>query len=173
MAEPPAPANMAAARSYKITLDGIFASVHSFTGADGSNPYAGVIQAGDGNYYGTTLAGGVNDAGTVFKLTSAGAVTTLYSFCTQLPDCPDGAGPSGGLIQALDASFYGTTSTGGAGGYGTIFKLTSDGSLTTLHSLNWLNGAYPYAGLVQATDGSFHGTTENGGGGDGTIFKIT
>jgi uncharacterized repeat protein (TIGR03803 family) len=159
---------------FKITTKGDFTLLHIFTGGDGSAPVSGVIQAGDGNFYGTTSQGGANGYGTAFRITSAGEVTTLYGFCAQTPPyCYDGADPSGGLIQAIDANFYGTTASGGSDGFGSIFKLTAEGVLTTLHDPLWPAGVNPGAGLVQATNGDFYGTAAKGGGGDGTIFQVT
>jgi len=157
---------------FSVTPAGVFTSLHSFGGADGSGPYAGVTQATDGNFYGTTLGGGAHGHGTVFTITSAGALTTLYSFCART-FCEDGANPSGGLIQATDGNFYGTTSQGGSEGYGTVFKIAPDASLATLVSFTGTNGMYPYAGLVQATDGNFYGTTDGSELNSGTIFEVT
>jgi uncharacterized repeat protein (TIGR03803 family) len=89
-------------------------------------PSAGVIQASDGNLYGTTEFGGPNDGGTVFSLTPSGALTTLYSFCSQA-HCADGANPYAGVIQSGDGNLYGTTSYGGADGLGIVFQLTLSG----------------------------------------------
>ena len=128
-----------------------------------------------GNFYGVS-AGGAHGGGTVFKITPAGTLTTLYSFCAQA-NCADGSGPSG-LVQATDGNFYGTTGGGGAsddcsGGCGTAFKITPTGKLTTLHSFDSAEGSGA-SGLVQATDGNFYGTTGGGGAsGSGTVFKIT
>ena len=110
----------------------------------------------------------------IFKITAAGAITTLYTFCA-LPGCADGANLDAGLIQATDGNFYGTTSAGGAyGNYGTIFKITLAGQLTTLHSFSSTDGAIPGGGLIQATDGNFYGTAGGGGAnGYGTVFRIT
>lgn len=123
----------------------------------------------DGNFYGTTLAGGPTARSTVFKLTSGGALTTLHSFCSN-PGCSDGGAPYGGLIQASDGSFYGTVSngTGGANGLGSVFKMTQDGKLATLYSFcsqssNCPDGQSPEAGLIQGSDGSLYGTTSFGG----------
>ena len=157
----------------------------------GALPVAGLVQASDGNFYGTTTLGGssgdcsypdVGGCGTVFKLTPSGTLTTLYSFCSQ-PNCADGGWPDGGLVQATDGNFYGTTSRGGVSsncpgpyvsGCGTVFKITPSGTLTTVYSFNYTDGSEPWAGLVQGTDGSFYGTTEWGGTyGHGTVFKIT
>jgi uncharacterized repeat protein (TIGR03803 family) len=145
--------------------------------ADGAAPYAGLIQATNGDLYGTTSEGGANSGGTVFQITPSGTLTTLYNFCSQ-SGCTDGAGPHAGLIQATNGDFYGTTYEGGANGYGAIFKITPSGTLTTLYSFCaqsvCTDGQNPYAGLVQATNGDFYGTTAGGGAnGYGTIFKIT
>src|SRR5271166_2184765 len=97
----------------------------------------------------------------------AQTLSTLYSFCSQA-NCADGEYPLGLLVQASDGNFYGTTFNyggGGQGGGGTVFKLTSSGTLTVLHSFTGQSdGAEPYAGLIQATDGTFYGTTNIGGG---------
>jgi uncharacterized repeat protein (TIGR03803 family) len=111
-------------------------------------------------------------------------LTTLYSFCAQA-GCPDGANPHGGLIQGSDGNFYGTTSGWDVGsgqvGYGTVFKITSGGVLTTLHSFSGLDGAIPVGALVQAANGNMYGTTGSGGSfscpdvsnyGCGTVFQI-
>jgi uncharacterized repeat protein (TIGR03803 family) len=161
----------------KITPSGTLTTLLSFDGADGGDPVAGLVQASDGNFYGTTYLGGANDAGTVFKITPSGTLTTLYSFCSQ-PNCTDGENPAAGLVQASDGNFYGTTYLGGANGDGTVFKITPSGTLTTLYNFcaqgGCADGAYPVAGLVQGTDGNFYGTTGLGGAdGDGTVFKIT
>src|ERR1017187_7278165 len=141
---------------------------------DGDGPHAGLVQATNGDLYGTTWGGGVNGQGTVFKITQGGTLTTLYSFCSQT-NCTDGTGPYAGLVQAANGDFFGTTSNG----YDTVFKITPGGTLTTLYSFcsqtNCTDGATPYAGLVQAANGDLYGTAYNGGAnGDlGTVFKIT
>jgi uncharacterized repeat protein (TIGR03803 family)/VCBS repeat-containing protein len=137
--------------------------------ASGAVPRAGLIQATDGNFYGTTYYGGASGAGTIFKVDAAATVTVLHSFSYS-----DGAFPDAALLQAADGTFYGTTSYGGASGYGTVFKMNAAGTLLTpLHSFSLSDGAYPQASLIQASDGSFYGTTSSGGtSGQGTIFKI-
>ena len=153
----------------------------SFAGINGAYPQAALIQASDGNFYGTTFSGAANGnctdgCGTVFKITPSGTLTTLYIFCSQL-NCVDGANPRAALVQASDGNFYGTTTTGGAsgnclGGCGTVFKMTPQGTLTTLYSFDL--SYEPYAALVQASDGNFYGTTSGGGTSNlGTVFKIT
>jgi uncharacterized repeat protein (TIGR03803 family) len=153
-----------------------FKTLIIFGGTDGATPVdTPLVQGADGNLYGTTLGGGVNGAGTVFKMTAAGTVTTLYSFCS-LTSCSDGAGPYGGITLSSDGNFYGTTSQGGAanGISGTVFKITPSGTLTTLHSFDGTDGAFPNAPLIQAANGSLYGLTGNGGASNsGTFFKIT
>jgi uncharacterized repeat protein (TIGR03803 family) len=135
------------------------------------------VQGSDGNFYGTTEAGGTNEVGTVFQISTGGTLTSLYSFI----GTNDGANPEAGLALGSDGYFYGTTEAGGAytdqngEGYGTVFKISTNGTLTSLYSFTGGNdGAYPYAGLVQGSDGSFYGTTEGGGqGGAGTVFRLT
>ncbi len=157
---------------FNITPQGILTNLHSFSfnGTDGNHPYAALVQATDGDFYGTTFYGGVNNDGTIFKITPEGILTILHSF-----NGTDGANPYAGLVQAADGNFYGTTEDGGANNNGTVFKITPEGTLTTLHSFEGTDGSHPQAGLVQATDGNFYGTTENGGAhlDAGTIFRIT
>jgi uncharacterized repeat protein (TIGR03803 family) len=145
-----------------------------------------LVQATDGNFYGTDSTGGANEYGRVFKMTPRGELTTLYSFCSQT-DCSDGYYPSGGVTQATDGNFYGVTSAGGSpscvvnggAGCGTIFQLTPAGTLTTLHSFDQSDGIVPLGGLLQATNGTLYGTTDQGGDitcslktGCGTVFSI-
>jgi uncharacterized repeat protein (TIGR03803 family) len=171
---------------FKITPSGAFTTVHHFCSepgcADGAFPTQ-LIVASDGNIYGTTGEGGVNNWGTVFKMTPAGTLTTLYNFCSQ-PGCTDGNTPFQGLIQASDGNFYGTTDRGGVSDNGTVFQIPPAGKLKTLHSFCLQNGctdgSFPF-GLVQATDGNFYGTTEYGGLDDscslglgcGTVFSLS
>jgi uncharacterized repeat protein (TIGR03803 family) len=146
-----------------------FTTLISFDGVHGESPNAGLVQATDGNLYGTTYNGGVDFFGTVFKITTAGALTSLHSF-----DLTDGALPYAGLVQASNGILYGTAQQGGANQVGTVFKITLSGTLTTLHSFDTTDGWYPYAGLIQASNGNLYGTTYRGGANnDGTVFKIT
>jgi len=155
---------------FKITPDGSLTTLYSFYApSDGQYPYGSLVQATDGSFYGTTSDGGSYLAGTIFKITPAGSLTTLHHF-----DRTNGSIPWAGLIQASDGNLYGTTFAGGAHNYGTVFKIAPAGTLTTLHSFDILDGAYPYAALVQASDGNFYGTTGLGGASHkGTVFKIT
>jgi uncharacterized repeat protein (TIGR03803 family) len=174
---------------FRITPSGRLTTLHSFAGppTDGEVPNAGMVQATNGDFYGTTAAGGAFRNGTVFKITASGTLTTLYSFCSQ-SGCTDGSNPLG-LVQATNGDFYGVTALGGAAasyngnnagaGCGTVFKITPSGTLTTLYSFCSLSGCTdglaPQAGLVQAVSGDFYGTTEQGGGTNhaGTVFKIS
>src|ERR1039457_2249087 len=174
---------------FKITPTGTLTTLYSFCSqsdcADGYRPAGGLVQAANGDLYGTALGGAHGEWGTIFKITPSGTFTTLYSFCSQsIPDCTDGAFPSG-LVQAANEDFYGTTSYGGAsntaaGGYGTVFKITPSGTLTTLYSFcsqTDCTDGYFSSALIQATDGNLYGTTYFGGAsgidGEGTVFKIT
>ena len=146
-----------------------FTTMHSFDGTDGALPYAGLVQASDGNLYGTTEAFGASGYGTVFKITPSGKLTTMHSF-----DGTDGAYPYAGLTQAINGNLYGTTYEGGTDNDGTVFKITSNGRLTTLHSFDGRDGSRSTAGLIQATNGDLYGTTLYGGtSGGGSVFKIT
>jgi uncharacterized repeat protein (TIGR03803 family) len=161
---------------FRMTPVGTATVVHSF-GSTVSHPY-GLIQATDGNFYGYGV-GGVDD-GLIFRMTPSGTVSILHVF-TGAPT--DGAGPDGSLIQGADGVFYGTTSEGGASGYGTVFQMTPAGTVTLLHSfaspLLGPDGPYPSAGLIQATDGNLYGTTYWSGApadpfpGWGTVFRLT
>jgi len=153
--------------------------LHSFTDTpDGAEPSAGLVQGTDGNFYGTTYAGGTKGDGTVFQITTNGTVTILHHFNQGIGD---GAGPNGTLIQGSDGNFYGTTYTGGKyGGSGTVFRISSSGVYSNLYSFGAFpgDGAAPLAGLVQGSDGNFYGTTFQGGmtnglAGDGTVFRIS
>src|ERR1051326_3143611 len=145
--------------------------LHSFNGADGQLPEAVLVQGSDGNFYGTTALGGANHKGTIFKIDSAGNLTTLHSF-TGFPN--DGADPVAGLIQGSDGNFYGTTALGGMFAQGTLFRVTPAGAVTIVHSFSGVfgDGSVPMSALVQASDGSFFGTTALGGThSKGTVFR--
>ncbi|MGA2242694.1 MAG: choice-of-anchor tandem repeat GloVer-containing protein [Verrucomicrobiota bacterium] len=171
----------------------------SFNSTNGAEPYAALTMGNDGNFYGTTSQGGSYTIGTVFKMTTNGTLTTLASFAQTNGASPyaaltmgndgnfyafaqtNGASPYAGLTMGNDGNFYGTTARGGSGveggsgGYGTVFKVTTKGTLTTLVSFKGTNGAWPYAGLTMGNDGNFYGTTYVGGSiyDDGTVFKMT
>jgi uncharacterized repeat protein (TIGR03803 family) len=163
---------------FRVTPSGKLTMLHSFDLSDGAFPYGTLVQASDGNLYGTTQQGGPANGGTVFRVTTRGTLKTIYNFCS-LVNCADGAGPIAPLVQGLDGSLYGAAAVRGANSNGTIFKITSEGKLTILHSFDGADGGGPTA-LVQATDGNFYGTTSEGGDltcngslGCGTFFKVT
>jgi uncharacterized repeat protein (TIGR03803 family) len=170
---------------YKITPAGALTILYDFCAVgggsclDGTTTEAALVQASNGDFYGTNQASGAYDAGTIFKLTPSGVLTTLHSFCSlqQYEDCPDGAPAYSPLVQGTDGNLYGTTGYGGANFFdGTAFKITPGGTFTTLHSFgtNGDLGEYPTGGLVQAANGNFYGTTEAGGAtGYGSFYTMT
>jgi len=157
---------------YKVSSSGTFGILFSSDPTHGSI-LNGVIQGTDGNFYVTADQGGANGVGTVFKVTPSGSATVLYNFCSQ-PGCTDGSSPNAGLIQGSDGNLYGTTLNGGTYNFGTVFKITPNGTLTVLHSFDAVNGGGPTASLMQGADGNFYGTAYNGGANDaGVIFGMT
>ena len=159
--------------AFKMTTAGVESVLHSFGGGtDGINPYGNLIQASDGNLYGTTELGGGHSLGTVFKMTTSGVESVFHSFGA----AGDGSNPYGDVIQAKDGNFYGTTTLGGANGLGIVFKITSAGAETVLYSFgaSGTDGTNPYGGLIQASDGNLYGLTQGGGASaEGTVFEIT
>jgi len=163
---------------FKVSTTGALTTLVSFSGANGETPAGRLVLGINGDFYGTTAYGGdlsvtgfdgPSGAGTVFKMTQSGELTTLVKFTVA-----NGYNPLGGLVQDTSGNFYGTTAGGGAGGGGTVFKITDASVLTTLVSFNGTNGSDPAAGLVQGSDGNFYGTTEYGGtNGFGTVFQVT
>lgn len=150
--------------------------LYTFTGGnDGALPSSGVISDAAGNLYGTAGSGGAFGFGTVFELTGSGpsrTEQTLYSF----QDGSDGGSPSGGLILDALGNLYGTTSTGGAGGGGTVFKLTPSGggSFTFTLLFSFAGSGGPAATLTMDAAGNIYGTTTNDGAfGQGSVFKLT
>jgi uncharacterized repeat protein (TIGR03803 family) len=169
---------------FKVTPQGGESVLYSFKGGnDGANPFAALIADAAGNFYGTTFFGGANGKGTVFKLTPSGTETVLYSFTGG----SDGANPLTGLIADAAGNLFGMTNNGGAGMYGTVFKLTPSGNLTVLHSFaGGSDGAFPGLGsLIADAAGNLYGMTVEGGVGGsspcfaggaigcGTVFKVT
>jgi len=156
---------------FQISRSGALTTLHLFGEDDGNGrfPYGTLVQGTGGSFYGPTEEGGGNDAGTIYTITSSGALTTLSKF-----DGTNGETPRGGLVLGSDGNFYGTTIYGGNYNNGTVFKATPSGAVTTLYSFDFRDGSNPYAALIQATDGNFYGTTKEGGtNGDGTVYKIT
>lgn len=169
---------------FRISKAGKFFTIYSFCAqsdcSDGANSRAELTQGSDGNFYGTTYGGGLDncsgDCGTVFKITTKGTLITLHSFCQN--GCTDGYGPYAGLVQGNDGNFYGATAFGGAISVGTLFEITTAGQLTTLYSfcsqLDCSEGYAPVGDLVQGTNGSFYGTTSQGSSNaDGAVFALS
>jgi uncharacterized repeat protein (TIGR03803 family) len=138
-------------------------------GSDGFYPYSGLTLGTDGNFYGTTFAGGSTGAGTVFKVTASGKITMLHS----ISGCPEGDYIYAPPVEGLDGNFYGTASDGGCEVFGTVYKITPAGKLTVIYTFPGTSGlAYPWA-IALGTDGNFYGTTQAAKGGYGAVFKIT
>jgi uncharacterized repeat protein (TIGR03803 family) len=158
--------------------------LHTFVGSDGGNPRAGVIADSAGNLYGTTIAGGSADFGTVFKIAPDGTETVLHSF----QGGSDGYAPSGALVVDKHGNLFGTTLWGGSSaecngnnyGCGTVFEVKSDGEERILYAFQGgADGGLPIAGLI-ARNGDFYGTTSAGGAncaditdGCGTIYRVS
>ena len=160
---------------FKVTPGGTYTTLYSFTGgSDGAYPFAPPVEGNDGNFYGTTTAGGNTTAcgsgcGTIYKITPAGVLTNLYQF-----DITHGYAPYGPLVLGTDGNFYGTTTFGTSANAGVVFKISSTGKFALLFSFDNAHGQTPFAGLVQGADGNFYGTTINGGStGGGVVYKIT
>lgn len=144
-------------------------------GGDGEYPHTSLIMDKEDNLYGTTYNGGANGVGgTVFKLTTSGAETVLYSFCSR-QNCADGEGPYAGPLLDKKGTLYGTTYSGGAGGYGTVFELSSTGVETVLYSFTGgdNDGRQPEAGLVMDKKDNLYGCTSAGPGNNlGVLFEL-
>ena len=181
---------------FRVTTNGILSTLVTFgpatnitsTNTAGSRPIVGLTLGTDGVFYGTTAYGGSNGQGTVFKLTTNGAFTSLVSFDALVTNGPvatnaTGVTPAGTLTERADHNFYGINISGGTHGVGTIFKVTPSGTLTPLFSFDQLvsnghvgtnaSGAKPHGGLTVGSDGNLYGTTVNGGLGGGTVFTYT
>jgi uncharacterized repeat protein (TIGR03803 family) len=162
---------------FKITTNGVFTNVYSFSGgADGGSPTEALTRGKDGAFYGMTVSGGANGFGTIFRMAPDGPLTTFYSFTGGA----DGFSPAGGLVQGADENFYGVTTYYKKQNFilpGTIFKVSTNGTLTTLHTLALFDGYYPVAGLLEGLDGNFYGTTYAGAGGtaatNGAVYLIS
>lgn len=151
---------------------GIETVLHSFNDSpDGRSPLPGLVSDGAGNFYGTTSEGGAFGFGTVFKVDMSGHETVLHSFTGT---GGDGAAPYAGLVGDTAGHFYGTTSFGGAFGFGTVFKVSISGEETVLYSFRGgLDGATPFAGLILDSAGNLYGTTYWGGSSaGGVVFKL-
>ncbi len=155
---------------FKITPAGVLTLLRSFDYAnDGAYPDGELIKGHDGNLWGMTSSGGVNTYGTIFKITTSGVFTIVYSF-----DYTHGANPGGHLVLSSDGNYYGVARAGGASGYGAVFKMTPTGTVTVIHSFNGgTDGGYCYGSITEGTDGNLYGITYQGGTyGYGTIFKV-
>jgi uncharacterized repeat protein (TIGR03803 family) len=172
---------------FEITTAGTEKTLHSFAGQlkDGCLPRSGLTPDGIGNYYGTTNIGGKYDGGTVFKITSSGNESLVYSFCRKTL-CPDGESPFGGLVIDNAGNLYGTTQSGGQPGChsecGTVFKLTPDGTETVLYNFRGPpnDGSNPDGTLIEDNSGNLYGSLFTGGHGDcysdngcGAAFKLS
>jgi uncharacterized repeat protein (TIGR03803 family) len=145
---------------YQISSTGTLTTLYNFCSldsscTDGSLTEGNLLLGANGNFYGVTVQGGDYSAGTIFQITPAGALSTLYSFCA-LRNCADGESPTW-LVQGNDGNIYGITASGGRYDEGTFFKITPTGTLTTLSYFK-SSADYPNNGLIQATDGNFYGT---------------
>jgi uncharacterized repeat protein (TIGR03803 family) len=164
---------------YRLTPDGQFTKLYTFCSspgcADGVFP-TGIIQASDGNFYGTTEVGGKFNDGTIFQISPTGQFKLLYTFCSQA-HCTDGQNPNFPPIQGIDGNFYGATYAGGAYRGGTVYELTASGTFTVLHNFSYGYGEEGTAPetIVQDASGNFFGTTVFGGRKHnyGTVFEIT
>ena len=159
---------------FKITPAGVESVVHSFSSVGGGarSPASDLIEANDGNFYGTSVIGGSGTRGTVFKVTPAGVATVLHSF---VGPPGDGALPAGAaLLEASDGNFYGVAGGGGTNDRGVVFRLTPAGVHDVLHSFNVSDGEYPSTTLAEGSNGTLYGATYRGGvSGFGTVFKLS
>ena len=150
--------------------------IHSFTGSpDGANPFASLVVARDGNLWGTTVNGGSNNYGTVFKVSLSSGTPTYSQVHVFLST--NGANPYGGLIQGTgtDTALYGTTSAGGDSNLGTVYKITLLGQESVIHSFSGSDGSNPQSTLIKDSNGMMYGTTKTGGGASdtGTVFSVS
>jgi uncharacterized repeat protein (TIGR03803 family) len=155
---------------FKVTSDGILTILYEFSGGgDGLCPYGGLVSDSQGNLYGTTYRGGAAGYGTVFEVAPDGKETVLHSFGGGI----DGSLPAAGLLRDRAGNLYGTTTGGGTGGYGTVFRVAKTGTERVLHSFTGADGFYPIASLIEDPAGNLIGTTEFGGShGEGTVFRV-
>src|ERR1035437_2052578 len=143
-------------------------TVYTTAGGQSAYPFSALMQAADGNFYGTAESPNFNSDGAVFRVTSAGVLTPLVRFLGS-----NGSDPKGGLVLAADGNLYGTTVLGGSYSLGTLFKLTSLGFFQTLHSFSGSDGVMPYFSLIQGRDGFLYGVTVRSSTNPATIFRAT
>jgi uncharacterized repeat protein (TIGR03803 family) len=154
---------------FRLTTNGVLRTIFSFYGSNGKGPNTPLMLASDGYLYGSTDVGGTYDRGTIFRMATNGQLKTLVHLTGSNGSYPEG----GPLVECSDGYLYGTTTGGGVGGNGTVFRVTTNGTLTTLASFNGTNGSQPF-GLVRLSDGYLYGTTLFGGAYNcGTIYRIT
>lgn len=146
----------------------IFHVIATFNGSDGNSPNS-LVQGFDADLWGTTISGGTQNCGTVFKMSPAGALSNAHSFnCIRIKE-------PGGLILDTEGTFYGVSFDGGTNNNGTVFRVDhSGGGVTVLHNFNYSDGEGP-VGIIQGIDGNFYGATTGGGNpsGYGTVFRMT
>lgn len=153
-----------------VAGSGTITDLASFDGSNGENPQGNLLMDGSGDLFGTTQGGGSDGGGTVYEVVAgSGNVTTLANF-----DGTDGSAPTAGVIMDSAGDVFGTTSSGGANGDGTVFEVVAgSGTVTTLATFNKTNGAAPEAGLIEDSSGNLFGTTKSGGtSDDGTVFEV-
>jgi uncharacterized repeat protein (TIGR03803 family) len=157
---------------FRITPGGRVTFLYKFDQTHGAGPLGPLVQASDGNFYGTTSAGGnASGDGTIFKITLQGKFTLLYA----LNGSVDGKQPSAGLAQVTDGkgntvALYGATQAGGSKGYGTLFKVSLSGAFTRLYDFDSATGRTPEITLMQDTTGILYGETFQGGTDDAGVF---
>lgn len=163
---------------FRFLTSGQIEVVHAFSPDTGVWPLAALVKGADGRFYGTTYAGGAHGFGTIFRLELPNTVRVLHSFDGRTT----GGYPAAPLLLASDGSLYGTTSAGFWGtsesgpvrGFGTIFRITRRGGITTLHAFDRDDGANPVAPLIEARDGRVYGTAALGGKyGTGVAFRLS
>lgn len=144
----------------------------SFDVAKGSMPGAPLLQAQDGDLYGTTQSGGMNNVGVLFRMKPNGQVTVLHTF---VQDGADGYLPAAGLMQDDNGDIWGTTSGGGTLFSGTVFRWSKQGAYSVVHSFDGGAGfGFSSAPLVQGRDGKLYGTASFGGDfAQGCIFRMS
>ncbi|WP_158267665.1 choice-of-anchor tandem repeat GloVer-containing protein [Adhaeribacter arboris] len=155
---------------FKITLSGTFTLLHTFEITTGGTPVGNLVQGKDGEFYGFTRYGGENFGGTIYRISPTGGYKVIYHFTYggEIGDTP-----KRGLLRGKDGSLYGTTMNGGYWGNGTLFKLTTNGTVGVLHSFSPLEEGGRAGGLMQGTDGYLYGMNEIGGPqNDGIIYRI-
>jgi uncharacterized repeat protein (TIGR03803 family) len=156
---------------FRFTPGGAYAALHFFSGGDGANPEAALVQGQDGRLYGTTAHEGEGGKGTVFAITTTGELRTLHAFSGS-----DGDLPLGQLALGPDGRLYGTTASGGAHNNGAIFRVSPAGDFSLLFSFGSAapSPSTPRGGLVLAPDGLFYGAAEFGGEhGCGAIYRVS